>query len=99
MPRTNENYLRWKFSIYAKDYAPNVTMLQAVQLGTVDILLTMLLLLGGVAGAQFGASMGTRLRGEETRALLGLLVLSVAVGLLWGLVRRPAGLFSAGPAL
>ncbi|MBL6077800.1 sulfite exporter TauE/SafE family protein [Belnapia sp. T18] len=79
--------------------AANVTMLQAVQLGTVDILLTMLLLLGGVAGAQFGASMGTRLRGEETRALLGLLVLSVAMSLLWGLLRRPANLFSSGPAL
>ncbi len=74
-------------------------MLQAVQLGTVDILLTMLLLLGGVAGAQFGASMGTRLRGEETRALLGLLVLSVALSLLWGLLRRPVNLFSSGPAL
>ncbi|WP_043360226.1 sulfite exporter TauE/SafE family protein [Belnapia sp. F-4-1] len=79
--------------------AANVTMLQAVQLGTVDILLTMLLLLGGVAGAQFGASMGTRLRGEETRALLGLLVLSVAMSLLWGLLRRPPNLFSSGPAL
>ena len=79
--------------------AANVTLLQAVQLGTVDLLLTMLLLLGGVAGAQFGAAMGTRLRGEEMRALLGLLVLSVAVGLLWGLVRRPPNLFSAGPAL
>jgi hypothetical protein len=29
VPRTNENYLRWKFSVYAKDYAPNVTMLPA----------------------------------------------------------------------
>ena len=52
----------------------------------------------GVAGAQFGASMGTRLRGEETRALLGLLVLGVALSLLWGLLRRPENLFSAGPA-
>ncbi len=79
--------------------AANVTLLQAVQLGTVDLLLTLLLLLGGVAGAQFGAAMGTRLRGEETRALLGLLVLSVAASLLWGLVRRPDNLFSSGPAL
>ena len=79
--------------------AANVTLLQAVQLGTVDILLTMLLLLGGVAGAQFGAAMGTRLRGEETRALLGLLVLSVALSLLWGLLRTPDNLFSSGPAL
>jgi uncharacterized membrane protein YfcA len=50
-----------------------------------------------VAGAQFGAAMGTRLRGEETRALLGLLVLSVALGLLYDLVRAPENLFSIGP--
>ena len=62
----------------------NVTLLQAVQVGSVDIVLTLLLLAGGVAGAQFGAAMGAKLRGEETRALLGLLVLvggaSPAVG-------------------
>jgi uncharacterized protein len=79
--------------------AANVTLLQAVQVGSVDLLLTMLLLGGGVAGAQFGAAMGTRLRGEETRALLGLMVLGVAVSLLWGLVRPPGNLFSLGPAL
>lgn len=75
----------------------NVTLLQAVQVGSVDIVLTLLLLAGGVAGAQFGASMGTKLRGEETRALLGLLVLSVALGLLYDLVRTPENLFAIGP--
>lgn len=79
--------------------AANVTLLQAVQVGSVDLVLTMLLLGGGVAGAQFGAALGTRLRGEETRALLGLMVLGVAISLLWGLVRRPENLFSIGPAL
>jgi uncharacterized protein len=74
--------------------AANVTLLQAIQLGTVDIVLTMLLLAGGVAGAQFGAAMGAKLRGEETRALLGLLVLGVAVALLWGLLRTPSQPFS-----
>jgi uncharacterized membrane protein YfcA len=77
----------------------NVTLLQAVQVGSVDIVLTMLLLLGGVIGAQFGARMGTHLRGEETRALLGALVLGVALSLLWGLVRTPDALFEIGPAL
>jgi hypothetical protein len=77
----------------------NVTLLQAAQLGTVDIVLTLLLLLGGVAGAQFGAAMGARLRGEETRALLGLLVLAVAGSLLWGLLRVPDYPFAVGPAL
>ncbi|MEO3471005.1 sulfite exporter TauE/SafE family protein [Roseomonas sp. CAU 1739] len=75
----------------------NVTLLQAVQVGSVDIVLTLLLLAGGVVGAQFGAAMGTKLRGEETRALLGLLVLSVALGLLYDLVRTPDSLFTIGP--
>jgi uncharacterized membrane protein YfcA len=76
----------------------NVTLLQALQVGSVDIVLTLLLLAGGVVGAQFGASMGAKLRGEETRALLGLLVLSVALGLLYNLVRTPDSLFTIGPA-
>ena len=71
-----------------------VTILSAWQLGTADIVLTLLLLLGGVAGAQFGAQMGTKLRGEETRALLGLLVLSVAGLLLWGLIDTPVRIYS-----
>ncbi len=76
----------------------SVTFLQAVQVGGVDIVLTLLLLVGAVAGAQFGAAMGGRLRGEETRALLGALVLAVAASLLWDLLRVPANLFSIGPA-
>ena len=77
--------------------AANVTFLQAIQVGSVDIVLTLLLLAGGVVGAQFGAQMGTKLRGEETRALLGMLVLSVALGLLYDLVRTPENLFAIGP--
>jgi hypothetical protein len=41
--------------------------------------------------------MGGKLRGEETRALLGALVLSVAVALLWDLLRVPQQLFVIGP--
>jgi uncharacterized membrane protein YfcA len=72
----------------------SVTFLQAVQVGGVDIVLTMLLLMGGVAGAQFGAAMGSKLRGEETRVLLGLLVLGVALMLMWELVTPPEQFFS-----
>lgn len=74
-----------------------VTIMSAWQLGSVDIVLTLLLLGGGVAGAQFGAQMGGRLRGEETRALLGMLVLSVAAMLFWGLIATPERLFNMGP--
>ncbi|MGK7867052.1 sulfite exporter TauE/SafE family protein [Falsiroseomonas sp. E2-1-a20] len=75
----------------------NVTFLQAIQVGSVDIVLTLLLLAGGVSGAQFGAAMGTKLRGEEMRALLGALVLAVALSLLWDLLRVPDALFVIGP--
>ena len=73
-----------------------VTIMSAGQRGSVDIVLTLMLWLGGVAGAQFGAQMGTRLRGEETRALLGLLVLSVACMLFWRLIETPDRIFSMG---
>ena len=75
----------------------SVTLLQALQTGSVDIVLTLLLLLGGVAGAQFGAAWGNRLRGEEMRALLGSLVLTVALSLLWELLRTPDSLYAIGP--
>jgi uncharacterized membrane protein YfcA len=77
--------------------AANVTFLQAAQVGSVDIVLTLLLLAGGVAGAQFGAAMGGKLRGEEMRALLGALVLSVAGALLWNLLTVPDQLYVIGP--
>jgi hypothetical protein len=77
----------------------NVTFLQSITTQSVDIVLSLLLLAGAVAGAQFGASMGQALRGEQTRGLLGLLVLAVALQLLWGLLRTPADVFSLGPEL
>jgi uncharacterized membrane protein YfcA len=76
-----------------------VTVMQAVTTQSVDIVLSLLLMAGAVAGAQFGAALGARLRGEETRGLLGLLVLGVAIELGVGLLRRPESLYSFGPAL
>jgi uncharacterized membrane protein YfcA len=76
-----------------------VTIMQAISTQSVDIILSLLLMGGAVAGAQFGASLGSRLRGEETRGLLGLLVLAVAVELAVGLLRRPDALYSLGPVL
>ena len=71
-----------------------VTVLHAVENQTVDIVLAVLLMIGGVIGAQFGAMAGQRLRGEELRALLALIVLGVACKLLLDLVFEPAELFS-----
>ncbi|MTJ80897.1 MAG: sulfite exporter TauE/SafE family protein [Telmatospirillum sp.] len=71
-----------------------VTILQAVQTGTVDVILMLTLLVGGVVGAQFGARAGSRLRAEHMRVLLALLVLAVSGRLLFELVAEPADLFS-----
>ncbi len=74
----------------------NVTFLQAWQNQTVDIVLALLLLVGGVVGAQFGVRAGAKLRGEQLRGLLALMVLGVAAKLLVDLVSTPEDLYSLG---
>jgi uncharacterized membrane protein YfcA len=76
----------------------NVTFLQAVNNQTVDIILALLLMAGGVVGAQVGALLGAKLRGEQLRVLMGVIVLAVAARVGWSLVSTPADLFSLGPA-
>ena len=73
-----------------------VTLLQAVENNTVDVVLAMVLLIGGVIGAQLGTRWGAKLRGEELRALLALIVLAVATKLVFDLTARPDNLFSLG---
>jgi uncharacterized membrane protein YfcA len=70
------------------------TVLQATSNYTVDIMLAGVLILGGVVGAQFGVRTGSRLRGEQLRLLLAILVLAVGVRLFIGLVVTPADIFS-----
>ena len=53
-----------------------------------------ILIAGGVVGAQFGVRAGGKLRGEQIRFLLALLVLAVCAGLLWGLVVTPSDFYS-----
>jgi uncharacterized membrane protein YfcA len=70
------------------------TIMQATTNQTVDVVLGLCLMVGGVIGAQFGAQVGQRLRGETLRALLGLLVLSVGLRFAVDLVLEPRELFS-----
>ena len=56
---------------------------------TVDIVLAFVLMVGGVAGAQYGARAGQKLRGEQLRALLALLVLAVALRLALSICSSP----------
>jgi uncharacterized membrane protein YfcA len=75
------------------------TLLHASQSQSVDILLAVLLLLGGVVGAQVGARAAQRLPQQRLRLFLALLVLAVAVRLAVGLTWTPAELFSIQTAI
>ena len=70
------------------------TVLQAASNYAVDIVLAGLLVMGGVVGAQFGVRIGARLRGEQVRLLMAVVVLTVCAGLFWQLVARPADVYS-----
>ncbi|MCR9123098.1 MAG: sulfite exporter TauE/SafE family protein [Phyllobacteriaceae bacterium] len=74
--------------------AAYTTVVQAVTNQTVDVMLALLLMIGGVAGAQYGARAGQRLRGEQLRAMLAILVLLVALRLAYTLFVVPDELFS-----
>jgi uncharacterized membrane protein YfcA len=65
------------------------TLLHAVTSQSVDVVLALILMVGGVIGAQFGARIGQNMRGDYLRALLALLVLAVGFRFLGGLVATP----------
>jgi uncharacterized protein len=73
------------------------TMLHALTNGQVDILLGLVLTLGGVIGAQFGTRAGRNLNGDYFRFLLALLVLAVGMRFAIGLVATPDDLYSLLP--
>ena len=72
------------------------TMLHATTNFTVDVALAVLLLVGGVVGAQIGTSIGTRMKAEQLRILLALMVLAVCFKLALDLLIMPAELYSLG---
>ena len=74
----------------------NVTFLQAYANQTVDVVLALMLLTGAVIGAQFGAKAGARLRGEQLRGLLAVMVLAVCAKLFFDLLATPDDIYSLG---
>ncbi|MDM9619148.1 permease [Rhizobium sp. AC44/96] len=70
------------------------TVVQAATNFSVDIVLAFILMVAGVIGAQYGVRVGQKLRGEQLRALLGLLVLAVGLRLAVALVVTPADIYS-----
>jgi uncharacterized membrane protein YfcA len=73
------------------------TFMHALTNQSVDILLAVLLILGGVIGAQIGAALALRLRAEQLRILLALLVLLVCGKLALDLLLTPGELYSLAP--
>lgn len=73
------------------------TVLHATTSFSVDMALALLLIIGGVIGAQVGAQVGLRLKAEQLRILLALLVLAVAVKIGLDLVLTPPELYNLSP--
>ena len=76
----------------------NVTLQQAFVNHTVDLLLALILLAGSTIGAQFGAVAGKRLKGEQIRILLAIIVLVLTVKIFLDLVLTPTDLVSLATA-
>ena len=70
------------------------TYLHAIKNFSVDILLSFLLLVGGVIGAQIGVRIGIRLKAEQLRVLLSILVLSMCLKITLELFITPAEVYS-----
>ena len=73
---------------------PKASIVQATTNYAVDIVLAGLLMIAGVIGAQYGVRVGQRMRGEQLRAGLALLVLAVGIRLGLNLVLPPDEIYS-----
>ena len=70
------------------------TYLHAVKNFSVDIILSFLLLVGGVIGAQFGVRVGLKLKAEQLRILLAILVLAMCLKITLELFITPVEIFT-----
>ena len=69
-------------------------MMHATTNFSVDIVLAVMLLVGGVIGAQIGAQIGLRLKPEQLRIMLALLVLAVCANIGLELTLKPAEIYA-----
>ena len=68
----------------------NVSILQATYNQSVDLILAIFLLIGGVIGAQFGSKLTSRFRGEQIRVLLAIIVMIVCFCMGLELISEPS---------
>lgn len=74
------------------------TFLQASANGGLDLVLSAILILGAVLGAQFGTIIGKRLKGEQLRLLLGIVILVLTLVLALELLIAPSKVFTTSSA-
>jgi uncharacterized membrane protein YfcA len=70
------------------------TVMHAATNHLVDVILALILMVGGVIGAQFGARAGQKMPADRLRLLLGILVVAVGVRFALDLVLKPTEEFS-----
>jgi len=70
------------------------TMVHAITTRAVDVVLAVLLLVGGVIGAQYGAALTLRIKPDYLRLALAVIILLVALRMALGLAWRPEEIFS-----
>lgn len=75
------------------------TVMHAMTDHTVDAVLAFLLVIGGIVGAHYGTRLGAKLRSEELRAALAVLIMGIALRVVVGLVLPPDHLYSIQAAL
>ncbi len=69
-------------------------VLHAVTSNTVDIILSLIMTVGGVVGAQIGVRLSRKLRGAPARILLALIIIAVCVRMMGSLFIEPADIFN-----
>ncbi len=69
-------------------------LMHAITNGGVDVVLALVLMIGGTIGAQLGATLGAQLKAEHLRVLLALLVLGVGLRFAVDLIATPEAPYS-----
>jgi hypothetical protein len=72
----------------------SATIMHAVFNQTVDMVLAIILILGGVVGAQIGISFARHVKPAQARLIMAVMVLLVALQLAFNLLMEPGELFS-----
>lgn len=78
--------------------ASTTAFMQSTSNGGLDVVLSSILIIGAVIGAQVGLFFGRRLRGEQLRILLGLVIIALTLVLALELFLTPKDIYTTSSA-